>query len=118
MTGNVVVYVTCGSAREAGRIARALVEARLAACVSRLGAPVRSTYRWQGRVESAAEYLLIIKSARRRLPALRREVERLHRYAVPEVIALPIVAGSPAYLRWLDECVRPARPPRRGREGR
>ena len=113
MTGNVVVLVTCANAAEAAHIARALVEARLAACVNVLQAPVRSTYRWKGNVEEAAEHLLIIKTSRRRLDALEREVKRLHSYEVPEVIALPIAAGSPAYLRWLADCLRPE--PRRKR---
>ena len=108
MTDKVVVLVTCANAGEARRIARALVEQRLAACVNVLGARVDSTYRWKGRVETATERLLLIKSSRRRFAALRREVERLHSYDVPEVIALPIAAGSPAYLRWLAECLAPA----------
>lgn len=74
-----------------------------------LGTPVRSTYRWKGGVETAAEYLLLVKTARKLLAALRAEVERMHSYEVPEVIALPIVGGSVAYLRWLGECLGPAR---------
>ena len=109
MTDKIVVLVTCGSAREAKRIAQALVERRLAACVNVFSTRVRSTYRWKGKVETAAEYLLLIKSSRKRFPALRREVERLHSYEVPEVIALPIAEGSSAYLRWLAECLGPAR---------
>jgi len=107
MTDNVVVLVTCGSSGEARRIARTLVESRLAACVNVLGAPVRSTYRWKGRVESAREHLLVIKTSRRRFDALRRTVERLHSYEVPEVIAVPITAGAPAYLKWLAGCLKP-----------
>ena len=114
MTENIVVLVTCGKAAEAGRIARRLVEERLAACVNVLEARVRSTYRWKGRVETAPEFLLLIKSSRKLLPRLRAAVERLHSYEVPEVIALPIVAGSPAYLRWLGESLRP--PEARGRK--
>jgi len=90
MTDKIVVLVTCGSAPEAKRIARTLVERGLAACVNVFGARVRSTYRWKGEVETAAEYLLLVKSSRKQFPALRREVERLHSYEVPEVIALPI----------------------------
>jgi len=108
MTGKVVVLVTCASAREAKRIARAAVEARLAACVNVLGAPVHSTYRWKRKVETAREFLLVMKSSRKKLAALRAAVERLHSYEVPEFIALPIAAGSPAYLRWFEECLRPA----------
>lgn len=106
MTDKVVILVTCKTAVEAGRIARALVERRLAACVNVLEEPVRSTYRWKGEVETAAEYLLLIKSSRKLFPALRTEVERLHSYDVPEVIVLPVTAGSPAYLRWLGACLR------------
>ena len=114
MTNKLVVLVTCGTRREAGRIAAELVERRLAACVNLLEAPVRSTYRWKGRVETAAEYLLLIKTAKKKLRALRAAVERLHSYEVPEVIALPIAEGSPAYLRWLSECLRPAKGGRAG----
>ena len=109
MTDKVVVLITCGTRREAKRIASRLVERRLAACVNVLETPMRSTYRWKGRVETAAEYLLLVKSARKLLSALRAEVELLHSYDVPEVIALPIVGGTAAYLRWLGECLGPAR---------
>ncbi len=115
MTDKVVVLVTCGTAREAGRIATELVRRRLAACVNVLEARVRSTYRWKGKVETAAECLLVIKSSRKLFPKLRAAVERLHSYEVPEVIALPIVEGSPAYLRWLSECLRPSAPMRKGK---
>jgi len=109
MTDKVVVLITCGTRREAERIASRLVERRLAACVNVLETPMRSTYRWKGRVETAAEYLLLVKSARKLLSVLRAEVERFHSYEVPEVIALPIVGGSAAYLRWLGECLGPVR---------
>ena len=101
----VVVLVTCGSRAEAQRIARAIVSQRLAACANLLEAPVHSVYRWKRKVESAREFLLLIKTSARRLPALQAEVKRLHSYDVPEFIALPILAGSPAYLRWLAACV-------------
>jgi periplasmic divalent cation tolerance protein len=104
-----VVLVTCGSRAEAQRIAREIVSRRLAACANLLETPVRSVYRWKGRVEGAREFLLLIKTSARRLVALRAEVERLHSYDVPEFIALPIIAGSAAYLRWLGECVTPER---------
>lgn len=103
-----VVLVTCKNRREGQRIARALVEQRLAACVNVLQAPVRSVYRWKSRVESAAEVLLIFKTSRRRFPELEAAVRRLHSYEVPECIALPVVAGSRAYLAWLEDCLRPA----------
>jgi periplasmic divalent cation tolerance protein len=105
----VVVLVTCGSRAEARRIAREVVSRRLAACANLLETPVQSVYRWKGKVEKAREFLLLIKTSARRLPALEAEVKRLHSYEVPEFIALPIVAGSPAYLRWLGDCVAPER---------
>lgn len=107
MTDKMVVLVTCASSAEARRIAKRLVEARLAACVNIVTAPVESVYRWKGKVESAREHLLLIKASRRRLPALQRAVTRLHSYELPEVIALPIAAGSSAYLKWMAECVTP-----------
>ena len=102
----VLVLVTCGSRREASRIAKALVAKRLAACVNILTAPVESVYRWKGKVDKAREFLLLIKSSRRRLAALRAEVERMHSYDVPEFIAVPIAAGSPRYLSWLADSLR------------
>lgn len=106
MTDKIVVLVTCGSAGEANRIAEGLVKRRLAACVNVIGARVRSTYRWKGKVQRATEYLLLIKSSRKQFRALRAAVESLHSYEVPEIIALPIVEGSPTYLKWLADCFR------------
>jgi periplasmic divalent cation tolerance protein len=100
-----IILVTCGSRSEAKKIARALVDRRLAACVSIMTAPVESLYRWKGSVESAKEFLLVIKSTQSRFAALRREIEKLHNYDVPEIIALPISAGSAKYLRWLADAV-------------
>lgn len=105
----VVVLVTCRSRAEAQRIAQEIVTRRLAACANILEMPVRSIYRWKGKVENAREFLLLIKTSARRLPALEAEVKRLHSYDVPEFIAVPIVAGSPNYLAWLEECVAPER---------
>ncbi|PYU13226.1 MAG: divalent-cation tolerance protein CutA [Acidobacteria bacterium] len=118
MTDKVVVLVTCGTRDEAGRIAKRLVERRLAACVNVLDARVRSTYRWKGKVETAEEILLLIKSSKKLFRAVRAEVERLHSYEVPEVIALPIADGSPAYLAWLAECLRPRVPAQKARKSR
>jgi periplasmic divalent cation tolerance protein len=103
VTDKLVVLVTCSSAAEARRIARAVVEARLAACVNVLPGAVTSVYRWKGKVESARERLILIKTSRKRLAKLRAAVERLHSYDVPEFIALSVVAGSPKYLAWLEE---------------
>jgi periplasmic divalent cation tolerance protein len=105
LTDKYVVLVTCSSATEARRIARAVVEARLAACVNILPGAVESIYRWKGKVESARERIILIKTSRRRLAKLRAEIERLHSYDVPEFIALPIAQGSPKYLAWLGESV-------------
>ena len=108
MTDKIVVLVTCGSLKEGRRIARALVEARLAACVNVLQSRVESIYRWKGRVDTAKEFLLIVKTSRARLAALEAAVKRLHSYDVPEIIALPIEKGSRDYLAWVAESVRPA----------
>lgn len=102
MTDKIVILSTCSSEEEAERIARALVEARLAACVNVLP-QVRSFYRWQGAIEDAAEFLLVIKSSRPLFPALRAALEKIHSYEVPELVALAVVDGSANYLHWLDE---------------
>ena len=105
MTDKFVVLVTCSTAAEARRIARAVVDARLAACVNILPGALESIYRWKGKVETARERLLLIKTSRKRLAKLQATMERLHSYNVPEFIALPIAAGSPTYLAWIDECL-------------
>ncbi|MBS0381831.1 MAG: divalent-cation tolerance protein CutA [Proteobacteria bacterium] len=91
---------TCPDAETATRIARALVEERLAACVNRVPG-IASTYRWQGAVLEDAEVLLLIKTTRERFEALRARLIELHPYEVPELIALDIAAGNPAYLQWI-----------------
>jgi periplasmic divalent cation tolerance protein len=110
MTGKIVVLVTCGSAKEARKIARAVVEQRIAACANILTSPVHSVYRWKGRVESAKEFLLIIKTTTARFSKLKAAVKRLHSYDVPEIIALPIARGAAAYLNWISDSVKPKRP--------
>jgi periplasmic divalent cation tolerance protein len=106
MTDKIVVLSTCESEEEAGRVARQLVEKRLAACVTMLP-QARSVYRWaekggKAKIEDAAEFLLIIKSRRDLFDALRAEIVKIHSYEIPEVIALPVVEGSAEYLAWLD----------------
>jgi periplasmic divalent cation tolerance protein len=96
----IVVLVTTGSAEESARIARTLVGEGLAACVNQVG-PIRSTYTWQGAVEDAEEYLLVVKSQRRQFAAVEARVRALHSYELPEVIALPLATGSVPYLEWL-----------------
>ena len=108
MTDKILVLVTCGSRKEARKVARALVRQRLAACVSEIGVPVTSTYPWKGEVESAKEFLLLIKTSKKRFAAVRDAVRKLHSYEVPEIIALPIAAGSVAYLDWIATSVKTA----------
>ena len=101
MTDKIVVFSTCAKADDAERLARALVTGQLAACVSVIPR-VRSYYRWKGELETADEFLLIIKTSRDLFDALNLELEKLHPFEVPEVLALPIVAGAENYLNWLD----------------
>ena len=101
MTDKIVVFSTCGSREEAVRIASRLIERRLAACVSILSA-VESVYRWQGKVEESSEVLLLVKSSRDLFAQLRTELEHIHSYEVHEIIALPVLAGSDAYLTWME----------------
>ena len=104
--GKRVVLVTCGSLKEARKIATGFVEARLAACVNIGTAPVESVYRWKGKVETAREFLLVMKTTSGRLKALEKEVKKLHSYDVPEFVVLEVAAGSKEYLRWIEESVR------------
>jgi len=97
-----LVFVTCSSLPEARKIARAVVEKHLAACVNIHNAPIESIYRWKGKVEAAREHLLLIKTTARRLRALEKEVLRLHSYDTPEFIVVSISSGARAYLRWLS----------------
>src|SRR5579871_1584054 len=101
MTDKIVVFSTCGSEEEAAKVARHLIEARLAACVTVIPG-ARSFYRWQNAIENAVEYLLIIKSSRPLFERLRAAIEQMHSYEIPEVIALPVVEGAPGYLNWLE----------------
>ena|ERR1700722_5386216 len=101
MTDKIVVLSACATADEAHSIATKLIEARLAACVNVIPG-VRSFYRWKGKVEQAEECMLVIKTSRRQFESLRIELEKAHTYEVPEVVALPVVEGSPNYLNWLD----------------
>lgn len=102
LTGPLVVLVSVPDAGTGDDLARALVEAGLAACVTRLPG-ARSTYRWQGAIETAAEELLLIKTPGHRWPALRDAIRRAHPYDVPEILALPVVDGLAEYLAWMEE---------------
>ncbi|MFN7995609.1 MAG: divalent-cation tolerance protein CutA [Bryobacteraceae bacterium] len=101
MTDKIVLLSTCASEEEAGKIAQALVESRVAACVTVIPG-ARSVYRWQGAVESATEWVLIIKSSRLLFGQLRATLEKLHSYEVPELVAMQIVEGAPNYMNWLE----------------
>ena len=101
-----LVLTNCPDDASAERIARALVENRCAACVSRLP-QVASTYRWEGEVEDAIEIPLLIKCMRDRYPAVEQTIRELHPYTVPEIVALPVVAGFGPYLRWVDDETQP-----------
>ncbi len=105
MTDKIVVLTTCESQEQADGLARRLVEHRLAACVNILPG-ARSVYRWKEKVEEAAEFILVIKSRRDVFPKLREAIAELHSYEIPEVLALPVVDGSDAYLNWLDREVQ------------
>ena len=95
-----VVLVTTGSEAEAETIATALLEERLAACVNILS-PIRSLYRWQGKIADDREWLLVIKTRAERFAAVEARVRGLHSYEVPEVIGLPLLAGAADYLDWI-----------------
>ncbi|UTH75473.1 divalent-cation tolerance protein CutA [Chromobacterium sp. IIBBL 290-4] len=97
-----LVISNAPDADSAARLAEALVAERLAACVNIL-APCRSVYRWQGRVEQAEEVPLLIKTTEGVYPALEARLTALHPYDVPEIVALPLSRGLPAYLRWVSE---------------
>ena len=105
MSEFIVVLVTCGSEEEAVKIANVLVEERLAACVN-LISPVRSIYRWEGKVWDEKEWILFIKTQKERFEELERKVKSLHSYSVPEIIGLPIVEGADSYLKWLEEMIQ------------
>jgi periplasmic divalent cation tolerance protein len=100
MTDVVLVLTTVDSIGAAERIATALVDERLAACVT-VSAPVHSTYRWAGAVERATEYQLVIKTARVQVDALETRLRQLHSYELPEFLVLPIAEGGAAYLEWV-----------------
>jgi len=100
MTNKILVFSTCESKDEAERLAKALLEAHLVACVNVI-TQIRSFYWWKEKVESADEALMVIKTSTELFDQVRDLIESRHSYDVPEIIALPITAGSAAYLEWL-----------------
>lgn len=101
MTDKIIVFSNCGTEEEARGIGRALVEAKVAACVN-IVAGVHSIYRWQGKVEEAGEWMLIIKSRRELFEPLCSVLRNVHSYQVPEVLAVPVVDGTEDYIDWID----------------
>ena len=104
MTDKRIILTSAGSEAEARKIAQALVERRLAACVNIVG-PIHSIYRWKGAVESAPEYLLAIKTTAAAFPRVRDAIRELHSYELPECLMLSVEAGSDDYLRWIDDSI-------------
>jgi periplasmic divalent cation tolerance protein len=105
MTDKRVVLTTCASEDEARKIAHALVDRQLAACVN-IVPQVESVYRWQDKLESAREWLLLIKTTAEQFPAVRDAIRELHSYDLPECIAITIDDGSPGYLQWITDSVK------------
>jgi len=97
-----LVLTTAGTEEEATRIARALVEDQLAACVN-VAPRITSIYRWKGAVLTETEWVLLIKTRRELFPRVRDTVRRLHSYELPEVLLVPVAGGEEKYLRWLEE---------------
>ena len=104
MTDKRVVLTTTPSEEEARKIAHTLVGERLAACVNIIP-KVESIYRWQDKVEETREYLLLIKTTESAFPHLQAKLKELHSYELPECVALAMTAGSPSYLKWIDDSV-------------
>jgi periplasmic divalent cation tolerance protein len=105
MTDKRIVLTTCDSREEADKISQHLVEKRLAACVNAIP-QVRSTYRWQGKVEIAQEWLLLVKTTAEKFAQVRDAIRVLHSYELPECIAISIEDGSAAYFQWIEESVK------------
>ena len=98
----IVVFITASNEDEAARIAKALVEARLAGCVNIIK-NIRSIYSWEGKIEDEPEVLMIVKTQKSLFDSLVKKVKELHSYTLPEIIAMPVVEGSEDYLKWLRE---------------
>jgi periplasmic divalent cation tolerance protein len=107
MTDKVVVLVTTASKKECRKIAKHLVESKLAACVN-ITQPIESIYRWEGKITNDEEYQLFIKSTRELFPEIKAAISKLHSYHTPEIICLPIIEGSRNYLQWVGDSVKPA----------
>lgn len=104
MSEAVMVFSTCGSLEEARRIARAIVEARLAAC-AQVMPEIQSIYRWKGAVEESAEALILFKTTAEKLAEIEKGIAALHSYDTPEIVAVPVSGGAERYLAWLRDSV-------------
>jgi len=104
----IIVMVTTPSKEEALKIVRRLLNDRLIACANIMG-PVSSLFWWEDEIDEATEFLVFMKSREELFQRLSKRVKELHSYQVPEVIALPIIAGSSSYLNWLDACLKPVK---------
>ena len=105
MTDKVVILVTAASLRESKKIARHLVQAKLAACVN-IAQPIQSIYRWEGKIADEKEFQLFIKSTRDLFPEIKAAISKIHSYHTPEIICLPIIDGSRNYLQWVGDSVK------------
>ena len=106
LNGNyIIIFVTTADKLEAEKIAQALLKEKLIACANIMG-PVSSHFHWSGKIEHAEEYLLLMKSRQSLFDELAAEVKVLHSYEVPEILALPIIKGSKAYLGWLGSSLK------------
>ena len=107
VTDKVVIFVTAATRLEGKKIARHLVENKLAACVN-ISQPMESVYRWEGKIAAEREFLLIIKSTRELFPEIKAEISTIHSYHTPEIISLPVIDGSRNYLQWVSDSVKAA----------
>jgi len=107
MTDYIVVFITTPNVIEARKISKMLIEERLAACCN-IVEKVNSIYLWQNNIEDDFESLIIIKTRKDVFPELVKRVKEIHKYTVPEIIALPIIDGSDSYLNWIEETVKQA----------
>ncbi len=101
MTDYIQIYTTVESKEDAEKISRGVVEKRLAACAQIMG-PIESTYWWEGKIEVAKEWLCVMKSRNELYEELEKTVKEIHPYDVPEILAIPVIAGNPSYLEWLN----------------
>jgi periplasmic divalent cation tolerance protein len=106
MSSYVIVIVTVANREEAVKIVRSLLEERLIACANIVG-PISSIFWWEGKIDEANEFLVLMKSHENHFRRLSEKVAEIHSYEVPEIIALPIIKGSPSYLEWLNASLQP-----------